>query len=72
MKRRVFDYIKEHPCVRRSQIAAALGEKDLDVQHAIHVLCKDGFIMLCSPIPLSEVNDDSCRFKAIKNKYSEH
>ncbi len=71
MKKRVFDYVQKHPGTDVHQIAEALKETEINVLEAINSLSEKEYICLCSPIPLSADNLRSCRYRALKQEYTE-
>ena len=71
MRKKVFEYIKEHTGSGTQEIAKAINEDETEVLKAIKNLLDDGCICLCPPVPLSIDNSCSCRYKVLKQNYTE-
>ena len=68
MLQKVFNYVKEHPLCTTNHVAVALGLQGLEALAAADELHARGFLRT-TVIPLSETNDSSIRYSAIKDSF---
>lgn len=68
MLKKVFDYIKKNKMCTVNQVAVALDIRAVEVLASINELYARDFLKI-TPIPLSEDNDDSIHYSAIKNEF---
>lgn len=72
MKKRVLDYIINHPHSSANATAQSLNLPGLDVLRVIHELNRESYIKMDSSVPLSPNNpDNSNYYTATGKKYIE-
>lgn len=70
MKKKVYEYICNHPKSNTHEISANLGVQEVEVLQTVLILEKDGYVTE-HPAALSEEVNDSCRYSAGWKKFSD-
>ena len=71
MKKKVYDYIAQHPYSTANQCANALHIKGLDVLKIIHTLHKEGYLKTTA-LPLGNgISSDNSNFYSVRKIYQE-
>ena len=70
MKKKVYEYICNHPKSNIHEIAADLGVQELETLQTVLILEKDGYVT-GHPTALSGAVNDSCRYSAGWRKFSD-
>lgn len=70
MKKKVYEYICNHPKSNIHEIAADLGVQESETLQTVLILEKDGYVT-GYPAALNEAVNDSCRYSVGWKKFSD-
>ena len=62
MKKRVYDYLQQHPHADINKISAELHENALDVLNTVNSLITDGYVKMNTPVNVDLYNYNSCYY----------
>lgn len=71
MKKKVYDYIAQHPCSTENQCAEALQLNGLEVMKLIQTLRQEGYLK-STILPLDNgISSDNSNFYSVRKVYQE-
>ena len=64
MKKKIYDYVRNDSHSSIHEIASALDMQELEALRIVHILMKDRYVRMDSPVPISSTKRHSCYYSA--------
>ena len=69
MEKRIYDYIKEKKVVSIHDVSEHLNLPEISVLKSVEELRRKRFLKMCTPVPLSISNNESCFYTTTSKVY---